>query len=93
MNELAGCSSVPAADTHFGTSTFDARDRVAQSYRSFGAPHDPSLLPEGALTQLLGSTAYYSDARVDILPYAKEQVSWPAEGGTNSVGRWALGGR
>ena len=44
-------------------------------------PPPPALSsPEGALTELLTSSGYYSSIRTDVRPYSKESISWPAQG-------------
>ena len=57
----------------------DAAARVRDRCFNFGGP--PSdCPPEGAFHELLGASRVYGNDRCDILPYVKENVSWPAPG-------------
>ena len=52
------------------------RAHVAKANRCLGRPPD-SIISKGALSELLIHASTYSYCRPDILPYAKDVVSWP----------------
>ena len=49
---------------------------------ALGLPLRHLFSRDEALGELLAHSAGYNGSRSDIVPYAKELVSWPAEGGS-----------
>ena len=52
-----------------------ASQHILDAYSSIPPPPE-DFCPEGALRELLGSAGLYGEASSDVLPYAKELVSW-----------------
>ena len=56
-----------------------AAENIFHAYKSMPPP--PSgFCAEGALSELLNSSGFYTSSRTDIQSYAKDLVSWPARG-------------
>ena len=78
---LNGCGlSAPNHSDTLGAGSAAALDHIRDTFAHIGSPDASDLLPEGALHELLGSSSVYSCERADILPYAKDKVSWPIPG-------------
>ena len=77
-NELAGCSSEPPSASCNAAQRV-ALDNISECYQSLGKP-PAGMQREGSLKEILASSALYSHECSHILPYAKDKMSWPAEG-------------
>ena len=54
----------------------DVLRNIEQAYAGLGPP-DADCSPAGALGELCGSAMTYDGGRTDVVPYARERVSWP----------------
>ena len=78
LNALGGDGkSAPDSSSCLNSGSIAALRHIEESYSNMGDPHDSTLTPEGAFRELLGGSSFYTEERADILPYAKELVSWP----------------
>ena len=92
LNELGGRGvSEPPPHSSLGAGSVAALSHIAASFDRIGDP-PAQLSPEGALRELLGSTSIYQDGRSDVLPYARDRVSWPPPGARPSRLLDLLGG-
>ena len=77
LNELAGCVN---SDSHKKKKPTRVQRRVLQhirkSFQSVFSDPDP-VCKEGSLAGLCVSSKTYDSGRSDVLPYVKENISWP----------------
>ena len=78
LNSLSGFSGV--APGLPGAAGQLCLNRLRQTYLDMGSPPGEASGYEGALSELLASSAVYGDCRRDIRPYALDLVSWPRVG-------------
>ena len=83
INDLGGHKfSALRDDRTVGVTTRLASAEIANAFAALGAPDQSLPSPESALTELLGSTSAYNRFRLDVMPYARDKVSWPPLGST-----------
>ena len=78
VNRIGADYPVPVSSNP-GNASILAAQNIFHAYRQMPPP-PTSLTSEGALTELLTSSGYYTCDRTDIRPYSKESISWPAQG-------------
>ena len=78
LNRVGSDHPSVACDRPSGASILAAQN-ILNAYKSMPPP--PSgFCSEGALTELLNTSGFYTSCRTDIQSYAKDLVSWPSAG-------------
>ena len=78
INRIGADFPVASLHSEPGAASLLAAQNIWSAYKQMPPPQCSS--PEGALTELLTSSGYYSSIRTDVRPYSKESISWPAQG-------------
>lgn len=80
LNDLAGYSTPVSANFKRSEVVSSCLDSIRSAY--FDLPEAPSVAldPEGALSELLCSSAYYGVERQDVLPFDDSKLSLPQSG-------------
>ncbi|CAE8644665.1 unnamed protein product [Polarella glacialis] len=79
LNEMSGCAESFNAPRPTEVQSL-ALQRIRTAYRLMPAPVGEPPPTVGALHELCSSSAAYSQARKDVLPYTEAKVAWPPEG-------------
>ena len=78
LNRVGSDLPLSASNKPSGASILAAQN-ILNAYKSMPPP-PADFCSEGALTELLNTSGFYTSCRTDIQSYAKDLVSWPSAG-------------